>query len=70
MRDPALIQERFAQWAKLPSATTSEYIARSQAWNLYCDARDGLLDGTTAAHRHPDDWTYARVITLPQRAQA
>lgn len=69
MRDHALIQKRFDEWSKLPTTTTADHFARAQAWNLYCDARDGLPDGTTASHRI-DDHAYARVITLPQRAQA
>lgn len=50
-RDTAKIQERYDAWSKLPAIEPIHFPRRNEAWDLYCDARDGLPDGATAAKR-------------------
>jgi hypothetical protein len=39
---------RFAAWADLPTHSDKSIVARQIAWHQYCDARDGLPEGTSA----------------------
>lgn len=50
-KDAAKIQERYQAWAALPATEPQHFPRRNEAWDQYCDARDGYPDGTTAAKR-------------------
>lgn len=43
----AEIQKRFEEWAALPAAEGEHFKRRNKAWNSYCDARDGLAEGSS-----------------------
>ena len=43
------IARRFTAWAELPTHNEKAILARNDAWNTYCDARDGLPAGTSYA---------------------
>lgn len=44
-----VIVERFLVWSQLPTDNDRQIMLRNQAWNEYCDARDGLKPGASAA---------------------
>lgn len=39
---------RYHTWAELPAITPEQINRRQSAWHTYCDARDGLPEGTSA----------------------
>ena len=46
--EAAEIARRFTAWASLPTQSDRCLMLRNDAWNAYCDARDGLPEGTSA----------------------
>lgn len=44
---PEDIAARFTVWAALPTNNDRAIMARNVAWCHYCDARDGLPEGTS-----------------------
>lgn len=41
------MQKRFENYRTLPKENEKDFQAREAAWLVYCDARDGVPDGTS-----------------------
>lgn len=59
---PEEVQRRFDAWRRLPATDPKHIPARNAAWHAYCDARDGLPEGSSATR-------YRDLVVVPEPTQ-